>query len=178
MLYYGMALYGTHRQQLENVLKPEARQPRFHFGDPVAFDFNGPAGANPNRILPWILGNGDLERRSQFVQKETSIARDFLDPRRDSSAVFSVVGWIATETMVKTTCITSRKKSEKKHKRMLQKKMGNGFLVRCSKSPKGASLSKVLYECISTEGNITHRYSEYTGRNPTAPLGLFLVRAT
>jgi len=76
--------------RIRTTLETETRQPRFHFEDPVSLDLNGPTGANPNRILPGIVGNRDLEGRSQFVQEETPVARDFFDPGRHPRTVLSM----------------------------------------------------------------------------------------
>ena len=74
-------------------LKPKARQPRFHFEDPVALDFEGPTVADPNVVVPGILGDRDLEGRSQLLQEETPVARNFFDSGSDPRTVLSVIGY-------------------------------------------------------------------------------------
>ena len=75
------------------LLEPETRQPCFHFEDPVALDFEGPTVADPNVVVPGILGDRDLEGRSQLLQEETPVARNFFDSGSDPRTVLSVIGY-------------------------------------------------------------------------------------
>ena len=72
-------------------LETETRQPCFHFQNPVALDFDGSTSANPNGVLTGVLGNRNLEDRSQLVQKKTPVARDLFDPGCDPRTILSVI---------------------------------------------------------------------------------------
>ena len=75
-------------------LETKARQPRFDFLDPVALDLDGSTGANPNGVVPGILWDGDLEGRSEFVEEQILVSRDFFDPCRYPGTVLSVFEYI------------------------------------------------------------------------------------
>ncbi len=79
---------------MDDLLETKARQPRFDFLDPVALDLDGSTGANPNGVVPGVLWDGDLEGRSEFVEEEILVSRNFFDPCRYPSTVLSVFEYI------------------------------------------------------------------------------------
>lgn len=167
-------------------LESQTSQPCFDFLHPVALDFDGPTGANANGVVPRIFRNGDLQNRSEFVEKDVSVARDLFDPCCHSSTVLSVMGW--TNKNIKSAKWAKQTKYHNGWKRkssFIRWRKSHRKKDLCPEHGYEFSQSRPVWNhgerfngAISYQCRMTHRCSEYTGKNPSALLGLFLVRAT
>jgi hypothetical protein len=70
-------------------LKSKTCQPLLHVSHSISFDFDGSTRPNPDDIISWIPGNRNLQRRSQFIQKDILIARYLFDASCYLGTIFS-----------------------------------------------------------------------------------------